>query len=171
MNRFAEIRLVASYRKVTFYSIKYVDDDSTLFEKFVETHSIKNKNKLQHILSWIREIGNNYGAKKFYFREEDEADALPPKGKDREPAYLEDDVNTANNLRLYSLRINENIVFIFGGNIKTENHAQNCPNVKEYFRLANQISKAIYEAIDSDDIVLNDTQTDIEYEEDFCLIF
>lgn len=80
-------------------------------------------------------------------------------------------MNTPNNLRLYSLRINESIVFIFGGNIKTENHAQNCPNVKEHFRLANQISTAIYEAIGSDDIVLNDTQTDIEYEEDFCLIF
>lgn len=28
-----------------------------------------------------------------------------------------------------------------------------------------------YMKIGSDDIVLNDTQTDIEYEEDFCLIF
>ncbi|MGO1245682.1 MAG: hypothetical protein ACTHZ1_09210 [Sphingobacterium sp.] len=171
MNRFAEIRLVASYRTVTFYSINYVDDDSSLFEKFVEAQNINNKDKLQHILSWIREIGNNYGAKKTYFREENQADALPPKGKNREPAYLEDGANTPNDLRLYSLRINENIVFLFGGNIKTENHAQNCPNVKEHFRLANQISKAISEAIDSNDIVFNDSQTDIVYEEDFCLLF
>ena len=67
MDRFAEIRLVASYEKVTFYSIIYVDNDRTLFEKFVEIHSIKNKDKLQHILSWIREIGNTYGAKKKLF--------------------------------------------------------------------------------------------------------
>jgi len=59
-----------------------------LYDKFVEKHTIENKKKLYHILSWIEKLGSITGAKVFYFRNEAEISdtgALPPKGKNREP--------------------------------------------------------------------------------------
>jgi len=97
--------------------------------------------------------------------------ALPPVGKDRKPHYIENGKSKNNNLRLYCLRANENVVFLYSGGLKTTQKAQDCPNVKKHFILANQLTKAIDTAIKDSDIVWNEDYTLIECNEDFKLYY
>lgn len=139
MNTFAHIKPIAKYDKVSYYSICINNQQDSLFEKFVVNNSNTNKEKLNHVLEWIKTIGNKYGALPHLFRPEGEtadASALPPKGKDRKPHYTEYGKTKANNLRLYCLRANENVVFLFNGDIKTSQYAQDCPNVKKTFQIS-----------------------------------
>jgi len=178
VNNFAEIILVYRYKKVNYYSVS-INDENSLFRQFVEKHSVTNKEKLNHIIRWIKIIGNKYGAKENYFRNEAETSdtsALPPKGQNREPVYvelneLESKQKTRNNLRLYCFRVNEKVVFLFNGDVKTTNKAQDCPSVKPHFKLANKITKLISEALREKEIKWNKNYTDIIVDNDFYLIW
>lgn len=159
MNNFAEIILVQRFNKVSYYSVSINEEDS-LFRQFVNKHTMANKEKLNHILKWINLVGNKTGAHEQYFRDESEtADtrALPPKGKNREPAYVETDAsgiehNAENSLRLYCMRLNENVVFLFNGDIKTAETAQKCDNVRSHFQMANKLTALIDKAIKEGEI-------------------
>ena len=178
MNKFAIIKHIASYDKVEYYSVCLEEDkDTSLFELFIQKHTIENKSKLDHILQWIKVIGEKYGAKDFFFRNEAEtADttALPPKGTHREPTYVEFNEetetyeNTQNNLRLYCFRANEHVVFLFNGDIKTTQKAQNCKNVKKHFKMANILTSVIDKSF-GEGISWNEDTTDIIVEDDFEL--
>lgn len=149
MNTFAEIKPLSRYDKVAYYSVSIDGNEKSLFEEFIAKHSSRNKRKLNHILKWMQIIGMKYGAQTRIFRNEAygaDTSALPPKGKKREPVYEENGVIVSNNLRLYCLRASESVVFLFGGDIKTARNAQDCPNVKTHFKLANALTKAIDQA-------------------------
>lgn len=172
MNTFAHIKPIARYNKVAYYSVCMNDHKASLFEEFISYHETNNKNKLNHVLEWIKIIGNKYGAQTHLFRPEAaiaDTSALPPKGKDREPSYTELGKTKANNMRLYCLRANESVVFLFNGDIKTTHYAQDCPNVKNHFTLANQLTKAIDRAFEEKDIVWNDDFSLINFSSDFKL--
>ncbi|HAY3544949.1 hypothetical protein HZQ28_17535 [Elizabethkingia anophelis] len=168
MSTFAKLKLVASYKKVRYYSVTLAgsaDDefnDRTLFENFFHEHSQCNSEKLKNIVYWLKEIGDTRGALEEDFRAEKAAHALPPpkctvfigKGKKN------------NNLRLYCLRANESVVFLFSGDVKTEGKAQNCPNVKGHFELANKLANKINQSFGTD-LSWNDDYTDIDFNEDF----
>src|SRR5690606_26420437 len=174
MSIFAKICLIASYDKVAYYSVAIVDGDDeqpSYFQKFVDRHQEENKRKLNHLLSWLQQIGKAYGAKPSLFREEREAQALPPKGVNRRPTYIEMGEPAINNLRLYCYRLSERVVFLFDGDVKTADAAQDCPQVRPHFRMANQLARAINEAFKQQDIEWNDDCSDIIYDEDFLLIF
>lgn len=174
MNTFAHIKPIAEYNKVAYYSICIDDKETSLFEDFIKEQTKENSKKLDHILNWLEQIGNNYGARTDYFRPEGETadtSALPPKGINRKPQYTEHRKNKANTLRLYCLRANESVVFLFNGDIKTKRTAQECPNVRPHFKLANKLTKAIDEAFKDDEIVWNDDCTLINYNEDFKIYF
>lgn len=177
MNNFAELIFVQQYRKVTYYSVALNDGDA-LFDQFIAKHTIENTSKLNHILAWLNKIGNKLGAHETYFRNEAEtgdARALPPKGKDREPTYVEysesreSDENIPNNLRLYCFRASESVVFLFNGDLKTAEKAQDCENVREHFKIANTLSKLLNQAFINKDIRWNEDWTDILVEVDFKL--
>jgi hypothetical protein len=174
VNTFAHIKPIARYAKVSYYSVSIDDGKTSLFEDFVKKHTADNKNKLDHILNWLKEIGNNYGARTDYFRPEGETadtSALPPQGINRKPQYTEHGKKKANSLRLYCLRANESVVFLFNGDIKTERKAQNCPNVKSHFKLANRLTKAIDDAFREGGIVWNEDCTEISYNKDLKIDF
>ena len=92
-------------------------------------------------------------------------------GKDRKPYYVEYGKKKANNLRLYCLRANSNVVFLFSGDIKTTQKAQDCPNVRKHFNLANTLTKAIDNAFIENDIIWNEDCTLIKCDEDFILYY
>jgi len=172
------ILLVERFKKVSYYTIKLEDEQQPLFMQFLEKHTIENKEKLNHIIAWIKVIGKRIGARASYFRNEAETadtSALPPKGVNREPTYVEYNETTGakevttNNLRLYCLRANEHVVFLFSGDIKTAPTAQACDQVRPHFRLANQLTKAIDEAFRDKDITWAEYNEDIIYDQDFKL--
>jgi hypothetical protein len=177
MNTFAKIKHINSYKLVEYYSVCLEEDgDISLFEQFIAKHANENKEKFNHIMSWIKCIGNRYAAKEAYFRNEAETadiSALPPKNPNWEPTYVEwkselQSGNT-NDLRLYTFRANEHVVFLFNGDEKTAAKAQDCPNVKPHFRLANKLTKVIDECFRNQDICWNESQTDIEFDSDLEL--
>ena len=174
MNNFAYIKPLFKYNRVAYYSVSLDDNDKTLYQEFVDKHTIDNKNKLYHIQKWLQLIGKKYGAQTRFFRNEAknaDTSALPPIGKDRKPYFVEHGKKKANNLRLYCLRANSNVVFLFSGDIKTKLKAQNCPNVKSHFLLANNLTKAIDNAFREKDIVWNEDCTLISCSEDFILYY
>lgn len=143
----------------------------SLFEKFIATHEKTNKDRLYHIIKWIEVIGTKYGAQAYLFRPEGETadtSALPP-ATNRNPSYIENGKKKNNLLRLYCLRANEHVVFLFDGDLKTTQKAQDCPNVQKHFKLANQITKALDEAFKQKDINWNETHTDIEFQSDLTI--
>ncbi len=166
MNTFAHIKNIGSYDKVSYYSVVLENETLTLFEKFIAKHEQTNKDKLYHIVKWIEVIGTKYGAQAYLFRPEGETadtSALPPKAN-KEPSYIENGKKKNNPLRLYCLRANEHVVFLFNGDLKTAQKAQDCPNVKKHFKLANQITKALDAAFKQKDINWNETHTNIEFQ-------
>ena len=174
MNIFAVIKPLFKYQKVAFYSVCIGDSELTLYDEFVKEQTKHNKNKLYHIQKWLQLLGQKYGAQSRFFRNEaklSDTSALPPIGKARKPNYVENGKNKDNNLRLYCLRANENVVFLFSGALKTAQKAQDCPNVKDHFILANQLTKAIDTAFINKDIVWNEDYTLIECSEDFKLYY
>lgn len=91
MNTFAHIKPIAQYKKVSYYSVCINNDKISLFENFINVHQINNRTKLDHILNWLKVIGNSYGAQTHRFRPEGETadtSALPPTGMDRTPHTL-----------------------------------------------------------------------------------
>ncbi|WP_291867944.1 hypothetical protein [Maribacter sp.] len=180
MNGIVRLKHIFDYQKVCYYSVVLDKDDvsveaaQSLFEHFVEEQTTANLEKLNHILSWLAEIGNKYGAQDKYFRDEQyqgEAMGLPPYAMGRPPVYTEDDETAPNNLRLYCHRLNSNVVILFNGAIKTQDKAQECPNVKTHFLLANQLTNIIDQAFQERDIIWIDSDTDINYEDDVILYY
>lgn len=176
MNNFAKILLVQRFHKVNYYTVKLEEHDISLFGQFVSKHTNENREKLNHIMAWIRIIGEKYSAKADYFRNEAEtadASALPPANPTWEPSYIEWDNETQtgepNNLRLYTFRANEHVVFLFNGDVKTADKAQDCPDVRPHFRLANVIAKALEACFRNGEIAWNTNQTDIEFDNDLEL--
>ncbi len=177
MNNIAEIILVQRFNKVSYYSVS-INEEPSLFRQFFNKHTVENKEKFFHIMRWIEIIGNNFGAYDTYFRNEAEtaeAKALPPIGIDREPTYIEidaytnEEINAVNNLRLYCMKANESVVFLFNGDTKTAAKAQDCQNVRSHFKLANKLTMLIEQAFIQKEITWNKDFTDIIVDDNFIL--
>lgn len=132
MNKFATLKHIGSFKKVCFYSIQMENSAISLYEEFYIKHQnlVGFKQDLSTILSQIREIGLR-GAKDYYFRHEGSAEALPS-------TFFG---GNKSNLRLYCLRLSENVVILVSGGVKTKLKAQDCPNVSLHFKMANSLSK------------------------------
>ena len=138
MNTFAKIIEVQRFKKVTFYSVLREGEEQNMFLEFIN-RVMKNDRLAEdlHLLqNWIKRIGDKYGAQQQYFRHEQVANALPPGFSD-----------TVHHLRLYCMRISENAVILFSGDVKTTRYAQECPNVGPHFKEALRLTKKIDEAI------------------------
>jgi hypothetical protein len=66
-------------------------------------------------------------------------------------------------LRLYCLRVNDCVVFLFNGGVKTQSNAKDCPNVGPYIRQANRITQKINQLFSDKEISWNNGRTDIIY--------
>ena len=103
-------------------------------------------------------MGKQTGAKENYFRFENVATALPPR-------FIE----LENALRLYCHRLNDHVVFLFNGGIKTALKVQDCNNVKHHFKLANQLAVAIDRLLKENEINWINDFTDIEFSTDLII--
>ncbi|MBK9149681.1 MAG: hypothetical protein IPM26_01240 [Saprospiraceae bacterium] len=149
MPTFASLREIAIYEKVSYYSLLLEDERMSLFEKFLDTYrNSEFRNDLQHIMYWIQYMGKNHGAKAYFFRKEQDAEALPPPGKILKIEHIK--------LRLYCCVLSENVVILLDGGVKTASKAQNCPNVGPSFRKANRISIALTKCIQQKTLLLKD---------------
>jgi hypothetical protein len=150
VNIFASIVKVFSFEKVDFYTVHLEGEEEDLFQQFIQNHEKEFVEDLEIIQLWLKNIGQRYGAREHLFRFEayrgGDARALPPRTK-----FIEMETN----LRLYCMRLDNQNVILFSGAIKTADRAQDCPQVRPHFYLANRISKAIDEALSVGEIYLD----------------
>lgn len=129
MKRYFEIKEYTSFEKTKFYSIQEVGEDHCETDKFFLRfmNEKKYQTDIQTIKYWIEKIGKEFAALERYFRPERNAYALPiPPPK--------------SNLRLYCLRVSDEIVILGNGGIKTSNLVQNSPDALPHFEIMNQVS-------------------------------
>lgn len=174
-----KLKYIQAYDKVVYYSVTLFDEEDNListngsmFEDFIKKHEVQNYQELDYVLNWIRYIGDNKGALPHYFRFENRASGLPPKAKtavNENVSFVDVERPDLPNfsLRLYCLRLNEHVVILFNGDIKTTEKAQDCPNVGGHFKLANKLSECIDKAIVQRDIDL--LEYDIAYDDNLEL--
>ena len=168
MNIFANIVRLTDFqfKKVRYFSICFKGNDVNEFFDFMNRMEDIDEvaEDLSNLLVWIEEIGENFGAiKDRFFRNESitaDVQALPPSKKKMEVYEI-----PVEDLRLYCMVLNENVVFLFNGGIKTTDNAKECPNVGPYIKQANQIVRKIDECLRNKDISWNDDHTDIEFDE------
>ncbi len=149
------------FNRVTYYSVYIDEEEYSLFQQFFNNHEEERYERpLLDIKFWLRKIGDEIGADDRYFRNESfrggDTRAFPPPAR-----YLE----TECNLRLYCMRINENAVILFNGGEKTANTAQECDNVRRHFLQANKLSKAIFTAILEKEIMINEDDGRLIYDD------
>ena len=140
MNIFATLEELEdlSGAKVTYYTVRFEGRKHNELEDFILRHHQNPtiRDEFNDLLGWMQQIGNRTGARLMYFRHEGNAYALPPK------AYLLE-IDYTENLRLYCLRLSDDLVVLFNGGIKTTRTPDECPNVRKYFREARQLTYAI----------------------------
>lgn len=146
MNKFATLKCIGSFSKVCFYSILFEDNSLTMYEEFYNSFEANNETRegFDLIISQIKVIGER-GALPYYFRHEGGAEALP---------VFEFGLGKTT-LRLYCIRISDEVVILLNGGIKTTQKAQHCPNVSQHFALANKVSKLLTQAIKEKEIAID----------------
>lgn len=136
--------------KVWFYTIQVEGRPVSEFQDFQKRMQQNEKDKSQaaEINRFIQQIGKYYGAQDRYFKREGNAERLPP------PTYhfIDSDGEIDFGLRLYCVRISDEIVILLNGDRKTTQRVQDCPNCKPHFDFANLLSDLIYKA-QRDDMV------------------
>lgn len=165
MNNFASIVRLDEFQfsKVKYYSIQFDDNDKNEFYDFLNRmESVEEAtDDLDKLFVWIEIIGETVGAKKEYFRNEAitaDVSALPPPA-----AFMRAHKISVSHLRLYCLRVNDCVVFLFNGGVKTQTNAKDCPNVGPYIKQANRIVQEINKLFFSKEVCWNNDKTDIRY--------
>ncbi len=169
MNIFAKLERLTDFqfKKVRYFSIRFKEKEVCEFLDFLNRMEDIGEvaEDLSNLLVWIEEIGERYGAiKNRFFRNESiiaDVQALPPSKKQMEVNEI-----PVEDLRVYCMVLNENVVFLFNGGIKTTDNAKECPKVGPYIKQANQIVRKIDECLKNKDISWNKDRSDIEFDEE-----
>lgn len=155
MQKNYQIVEVYRFSNVTFYSVKLENENISLFQNFIQQNNKKSPSEVERVKQHIQFIGM-FGAKMERFRPEKKAHAIPT-------------FETKNHLRLYSLRLTDEIVILYSGDFKTAKKAQDCPNVFPHFQLANSISEKILKALKNKTITIDFINNSLIYQKDFII--
>lgn len=132
-----------SSERTEFYTVRLGNGQITEFELFDQKDFPDHQTELEILYNVIYEMRGR-GAKHFYFKSEGPANALP---------IVPKEIISCNNidfgLRLYCIRLTDNLLVLLNGDIKTQHKPLNCPNVKKHFENAVKIARAL-------DMLLND---------------
>lgn len=136
------------FSKTWFYTVQVEGRPMSEFQDFQKRmqRDKKDKNQVAEINRFIKQIGKYYGAQDRYFKREGNAERLPPPTH----RFIESDGETDFGLRLYCVRISDEIVILLNGDRKTTQKLQDCPNCKPHFDFANMISDLIFDARQND---------------------
>lgn len=152
VNSFA-IEIWAEEAKCTFYTVRKIEENLSETDKFFIKYRAKEhlKRSLLELVNFmVRYIGQKTGALSYFFRFENKAQALPPPSK-----FSQLSINTKGfPLRLYCLRISNEIVILFNGAEKDSQKAQE-GSTKKAFNQANYFAQKIDNAIINKELILN----------------
>jgi hypothetical protein len=166
MNNSAILEIFYEYEYVTYYTIRSLTSDGEP-ENLSETDKFYDKydnpedtnfDEFEVIVDIIDAIGyHKKGAEDCLFRFEDAAHALPSK-RGYAKRVLEIEVIEDSGLRLYCIRLTNRVVILLNGGVKTTDTALTCPNVKQYFIMAQLVAKVIDSMFSERSIMINGGQ-------------
>ena len=139
------IELIEEHELVNFYSIHLEEEELSELERFFEKfpEGCAYDNEIDIIISWLDKIGEN-GALERYFR---------PEGKYGDGVGVIP-INVGNKLRLYCLRLSENILVFGNGGIKDSRSWQNSETLAPYVKMFIDTSRFIASRINDGKIIL-----------------
>ncbi len=154
MNSFILEIFDADFPLVTFYTVRWENEDLSetdkFFQRFLENEIYQED--LDEINFLLEFMGNEECAlSAFFTRHEDEANALPP-GKVYEYSLSYEN----NSLRLYCTRINNHTVVLFNGGVKSARTAQESDDLASKFRNAKFFARKIWEYIHNKTLVVDE---------------
>lgn len=138
-------------KKVKFYSVFLGGNEDYEFERFLNKDFPGHEEEFEKIIEILEEIAKN-GAKKYLFREEVNANALPARSKEVTLLTTTNDFG----IRLYCIRLSDRVLVLLNGAIKTTQKAQDCPNVRRFFKDAVSIATNIDKDIEAKSISILD---------------
>lgn len=127
---------------VGFYTVQVEGEALSEFEKFDAKSFPKNKSDVNRIFAILTKMGVRK-AKSYYFRDENGAHAIPGL---KQVSLKEIENSPDLGIRLYCIRLTNNLVILLNGDIKTSLDPKKCPNVKSHFVFAVKLSKMIDKA-------------------------
>jgi hypothetical protein len=154
MSTFEIVKWYSEGKSCQLYSIhifdKRTDEASLFFEKYGAIDHPKRSYTNQLLLLIIKSIANKYGASDDFFdRHENDIHALPPKPK----KYITEIslLGSSFPLRIYCMRITNEILILFNGGEKTAPSTQGSKDLSmkfyEALSFANQIKDALNASI------------------------
>jgi hypothetical protein len=157
---------------VTFYTIHRENDEFSETDKFFLKfrNNLEYKDALQQLTSLLFNVmGEEHGANKnFFTRHENAATALPPV-KARISSL---ELNYAGfPLRLYCYRINDHLVVLFNGDIKTTAAVQEDSRLALLFNQANHYVRQIDNAFREKIIMLETDRNIVDFQGNTAIYF
>lgn len=149
------LEIWAEETKCCFYTVRKLEEEFSETDKFLlkykdESHLKRSISELVNFI--VKYIGQKTGALSYFFRFENKAHALPPPSKYK---FGEIEFDTKNfPLRLYCLRISDEIVVLFNGSEKNSQKAQD-GQTKKYFDEANFFASKIDKAIIDKNLIID----------------
>lgn len=147
MNTFVIEKFSDEASKCVFYSVRWDDQEISETQKFIE--KFEGDEYLNEALGQLAKfiqvvIGEEHGALKDFFRNEEGALAIPPNYK--QSSFYELDFYRDFPLRLYCMRLSDKIVILFNGDRKTSQEARE-GQTRKTFNEANNFARQIDKAI------------------------
>jgi hypothetical protein len=147
------------FRLVTYYTVRWDEAEESETEKFFRRFltDTTHREHFGEIVALLEELGEVKGARqRFFERYADEASELPPKQRIEVDGI---EINYRDNmLRLFCTRINDNIVVLFNGGVKSSQATQDSPDLEPKFRDAKEFAKRIWKEIQDEMIVVDDAR-------------
>ena len=127
---------IVEYKKfssTTVYSIHFDGKENNETDDFILRfqENPEYREDYQTIIRYIQKIGET-GALERYFRPERKAKAIPI---------------VSSKLRLYGIRISDQIIILGNGDIKTAKKVKNCPNCYPFFLTMNELMDKLEHSI------------------------
>lgn len=148
-----------SFKLVTYYTVRWDEAEDSETAKFFRRFmaDTTHREHFDEIVELLKDIGERKGARQRYFlRHADEASELPPKlimeVNGIEVRYQD------NLLRLFCTRINDNIVILFNGGVKSSQATQDSPDLVSKFRDAKFFAKKIWTQIQDKMIIVEESR-------------
>ncbi len=150
----------------SFYTVKRLDEDISetekFFAKYIQDERLKPYvEEIAILLSIV--IGEKYGARDEYFRDERQAQALPPNPKIKKN-IVEISIYPNSPLRLYCLKLSNACVVLFNGGEKTSQTAQEGKTSMSFYE-ANGYAEKILGALNSSIKLTADEKSIVDYYE------
>ena len=123
-----------SKKNVEFFTVKIGNKELTEFEYFLQNDFPNHADEEEILFTAIEQIQER-GAKRFFFKDESNANALPVV-----PQAIMDANKLDYGIRLYAIRLTDELVVLLNGGIKTELDPTACDNVKTHFKNALKIA-------------------------------